>query len=82
VDRCRVFLPIYCGDYFQRPFCQWELQLAVIRDPVGQQRIVVPVIIEPVNLPAYCRLIQGIDLAQQNTMPRLRETLEEILSRQ
>lgn len=80
VDRCRVFLPVYCSDYFRRPFCQWELQLAVIRDPVGQKRIILPLIVEPVELPAYCRLIQGLDLIQRSVMPLLRGVLDEILS--
>jgi hypothetical protein len=38
VESCRVFLPVYCGDYFRRPFCQWELQLAIARDPLGEKR--------------------------------------------
>jgi hypothetical protein len=59
VSKCRVFLPIYCQDYFMSTFCAWELQLALLRDPTGDKRIVMPLVLEDVQYPNYCKLIQG-----------------------
>jgi len=50
---------VYCRDYSRSDFCQWELQLAIIRDPIGKDRIVIPIMIEPVDLPPYCALTQA-----------------------
>jgi len=76
VDECRVFLPVFCGDFFHSDFCQWELQLAVKRDPIGAKRIVVPVMIEAVPLPRYCSLIQFVDA----TRIRVKDQITDILS--
>ena len=59
VHRCRVFLPVYCEEYFQSDYCQWELQLALIRDPIGRKRIVVPIRLGSVALPSYCAVDPG-----------------------
>jgi len=66
VSQCRIFLPIYCSEYFDSMFCEYELQLAVIRDPMGKKRIVTPLMIEPVSLPNYCSLIQAINIEGLN----------------
>lgn len=58
VMRCRLFIPVFCPPYFRSDFCQWELQLAITRDPTGQKRIVLPVMLEESELPAFCKLIQ------------------------
>ena len=60
VDACRVFIPIYCPEYFDSRFCQWELQLAFTRDPTGAQNIIGPIEVAPVERPSFCRLIQAI----------------------
>ena len=64
ITRCRVFLAVYCDDYFRSDFCQWELQLAVVRDPTGARGIIVPVALDEAPLPDYCKLIQAQSAAQ------------------
>jgi len=74
VERCRVLLAVYCADYFKSPFCQWELQLAITRDPIGQNGVILPLWLEKTPLPAYCKLIHvEIDSADAST--RFADTL-------
>jgi hypothetical protein len=61
IERCRLFLAVYCPEYFMSDFCQWELQLALVRDPIGRKGIVAPILLESVELPSYCKLIQAAD---------------------
>jgi hypothetical protein len=75
VDRCRVFLPVYCEEYFRSDYCQWEFQLALVRDPLGRKRIVIPVMLGPVELPAYSLLIQAEDATRPDFFERLVEAL-------
>jgi len=79
VSNCRVFLPIYSRPYFESDFCQWELQLAVVRDPTGRKRIIIPLILEEVELPAYCRLIQAEMAANNELQHRLLAALASVL---
>lgn len=79
IQRCRIFLPVYCADYFQRPFCEWELQLAFTRDPVGKQRIIIPLAIESVEPPFFCRNIQTIDGVAGDPWSVLHPVLNQIL---
>lgn len=79
VDECRVFLPVYCPEFFRSEFCQWELQLAVKRDPIGAKRIVVPMMIEHVPLPQYCSLIQHTDATEMNVKERIVDILASVL---
>jgi hypothetical protein len=79
VDGCRVFLPVYCPEFFRSDFCQWELQLAVRRDPTGNKRIVVPIMVEPVPLPRYCSLIQHFDAAGMNVKERIVDIVSKVL---
>jgi hypothetical protein len=78
VAGCRVFVPIYCPEYFDSEFCVWELQLALIRDPTGRKRIVVPFEIDAVELPPYCALIQAVRPPCDAFREVLRKTLESI----
>jgi len=80
VENSLVVLPVYCPDYFQRPFCQWELQLAIARDPVGERRIVVPLLIEQVEPPGFCRLIQAVDATSGNPQSAMLTVLREIFA--
>jgi hypothetical protein len=79
VGRCRVFLPVYCDEYFRSEFCQWELQLAIVRDPLGRKRIVIPVKLGAVVLPAYSVLIQAEDATSSDFFERLVQTLAQAL---
>ena len=79
VEECRVFVPLYCPEFFRSDFCQWELQLAVMRDPIGAKRIVVPMMIERVPLPPYCSLIQHIDATRMNVRESIVDMLGEVL---
>ncbi len=60
VNSCRLFIPVYGPDYFGSDFCQWELMQAIVRDPTGQRRIVLPVMMQETALPNYCALIQSL----------------------
>jgi hypothetical protein len=79
IQRCRIFLPVYCADYFQRPFCEWELQLALTRDPVGEKRIIIPLAIELVEPPFFCRNIQAVDGTAGDPWPALQPVLKQLL---
>ena len=79
VAGCRVFLPVYCDEYFRSEYCQWELQLALVRDPLGRKRIVIPVMIGEVALPSYSVLIQAEDATSPEFFERLVQVLSEIL---
>ena len=79
VDHCRVFLPVYCEEYFQSDYCQWELQLALVRDPLGRRRIVVPVMLGPVAMPSYSVLIQAEDATRPDFLERLVRVLAHIV---
>jgi hypothetical protein len=79
VHTCRVFLPVYCEEYFRSDFCQWELQLALARDPVGRKRIVIPIQLGSVARPSYCRLIQVEDAERPEFFDRLNRVLAEVL---
>jgi hypothetical protein len=81
VMNCRLFLPIYCPAYFRSDFCQWELQLAMTRDPTGRKRIIAPVMLEPTELPAYCRLIQAQVDVDPTTCQRIVELADELLGK-
>jgi hypothetical protein len=80
VMACRLFLPIYCPAYFRSDFCQWELQLAVTRDPTGRKRIIAPFVLEPATLPAYCRLIQAQDVGALGAKERIVRLVNDRLS--
>jgi hypothetical protein len=79
VARCRVFVPVYCADYFCSDFCQWELQLALTRDPTGRKRVVLPLQLEPVALPDYCSLVQAEDATRPDYPSRFLAVLEAVL---
>jgi len=81
VANCRVFLPVYSRPYFESDFCQWELQLAVVRDPTGRKRIVIPLILEEVELPAYCSLIQAEMATKDWMQKRLLDALAKVLDK-
>lgn len=71
VAQCRLFIPIYCPEYFASDFCQWELQLALVRDPIGRAGLVAPILLEPVELPPYCALIQADSAAREDVGSRV-----------
>lgn len=73
VAECRLFIPIYCPEYFASDFCQWELQLALVRDPIGRAGLVVPILLEPIELPPYCALIQADSAAREDVGRRVVE---------
>jgi hypothetical protein len=79
VDRCRVFMPVYCEEYFRSDYCQWELQLALVRDPLGRKRVVIPVMLDPVAMPSYCVLIQAEDATRPDFLERLVQALAQIV---
>jgi TIR domain len=79
VHDCQVFLAVYCDDYFRSSFCQWELQLAVIRDPLATQKILAPVSIEPVTLPPYCAHIQAHSVTRGSASSEIPRIVEEML---
>jgi len=79
VKKCRIFLPVYCQDYFRSDFCQWELQLALTRDPTGKRRIVIPFMIEKIDLPDYCSLIQTNSADEDCVERKLVNVLGEVL---
>ena len=79
VDRCRVFLPVYCEEYFRSEYCQWELQLALVRDPMGRKRLVIPVMLDQVAMPSYCALIQAEDATRSDFIERLSQVLAQII---
>jgi hypothetical protein len=81
VNTCHVFLPVYCEEYFRSDFCQWELQLALLRDPAGRRRIVIPVQLGAVSRPSYCELIQVEDAERSDFLDRLDRVLNEVLPR-
>lgn len=75
VQGCRAFVAVYCAEYFQSEFCQWELQLALARDPLGRRGIVVPLFAERVDLPAYCSLVQAETIAGDRLPDRVLTTI-------
>jgi hypothetical protein len=79
VDQCRVFLPVYCEEYFRSEYCQWELQLAIVRDPLGRKRVLVPAMLGPVVLPSYSILIQAEDATRSDFFERLIQILGQAL---
>ncbi len=79
VHTCRVFLPVYCEEYFRSDFCQWELQLALARDTLGRRRIVIPVQLAAASWPSYCKLIQAEDAGRADFFDRLDRLLNEVL---
>jgi TIR domain len=81
VMHCRLFLPIYCPAYFRSDFCQWELQLALTRDPTGNKRIIAPIMMEPTLLPAYCRLIQASTFCDATIGPQIVALVHELLGK-
>ena len=80
ITRCRVFLAVYCDDYFRSDFCQWELQLAVVRDPTGARGIIVPVALDEAPLPDYCKLVRAQSAAQPGFPEDLLRVLRQVLS--
>ncbi len=79
VMNCRLFIPVYCPLYFQSDFCQWELQLALTRDPTGRRRIIAPILLEPIELPSYCCLIQAQLSTENDFTNRLLKMVNQIL---
>jgi hypothetical protein len=69
IAECRHFLAICCKAYFNTPYCKWELQKAFMRDPAGEKRIMVPVMIENVGLPEFCNNIQCIKVYNAKDLP-------------
>lgn len=76
---CRVFLTVYCPDFFRSDFCQWELQIAITRDPIGTKRIVTPLLLEPVQIPPYCSVIQCTDATKLDVREGIVGIVEELL---
>lgn len=76
VQGCRAFVAVYCPEYFQSEFCQWELQLALARDPIGRRGIVVPLFAERVELPAYCSLVQAETIMNDRLPDRVLRSIE------
>lgn len=61
IQACRYFIPVYSDIYFQKPMCQWELQQAWKRDPVGNQGILMPILLDrQARVPELYQLIQYI----------------------
>lgn len=80
VGACRAFVAVYSAEYFRSDFCQWELQLALARDPIGRKGIVLPLMLEPVTIPAYCALIQAADATQPGAAERLLRSVEQAVT--
>jgi len=80
VGACDVFLAVYCEDYFRSQFCQWELQLALLRDPNGEKRIVVPFMLEKLQPPNYCVLVHALDLTGKDADKEIVRVLDDIFS--
>jgi hypothetical protein len=79
VNACRVFIPVYCPEYFLSDFCQWELMQAIVRDPVGARRIVIPVMMGETVLPDYCKLIQAMPVERPDFQEQLMEIVRDVL---
>jgi hypothetical protein len=61
-DECRVFLPVFCDEYWQSPFCKWEWGIAFRRDPAGEKGLIVPVLLDGAPLPPECAHVQAADI--------------------
>src|SRR6266704_362610 len=57
----RSVVVLLSPEYTSSPICRAELFHALGRDPDGQAKIVLPVLVEPVQLPDALRLIQYLD---------------------
>lgn len=73
---CRVFLPVFCEEYWQSAFCKWEWGIAFRRDPSGEQGLIVPVLLDGSSLPAECAHVQAADVRR----PDFREILLSALA--
>jgi hypothetical protein len=78
VAGCRLFVAVYCPEYFASDFCQWELQLALVRDPVGSRGILAPIIVAPVSLPGYCSLVQATTVSESGAARWLAEVAARV----
>jgi hypothetical protein len=63
IEKAKVFIPVYTEAFFQSDFCEWELQLALTQDPIGQFNKILPVSFNSPKVPSYCSLIQISDLS-------------------
>ena len=61
-------MPIYSPQFFSSDFCQWELQQAITRDPIGKRGRIRPIVYQPTDLPAYCSLIQAKELTSESQL--------------
>ena len=43
LESSRKFVPVYSTIYFSKPMCKWELHQAFTRDPIGDLRILCPI---------------------------------------
>jgi hypothetical protein len=60
----RAVVILLSPDYISSHFCMGELYHATGRDPDGHVKIVLPVLLRPVQLPNVVRLIQYLDAGQ------------------
>lgn len=80
VANSRVFLPIFCEEYFRSKFCKWELRLALKRDPSGEEGHILPILLHPMTLPEECSLINYEDATREGYWERVLEVLKARLS--
>src|SRR5689334_22624562 len=51
IDDADRFIAVYSPSYFKSDFCLAELYAAFARDPIGEYRFLVPVLVEPCKVP-------------------------------
>jgi hypothetical protein len=80
VEGSRIFLAVYCPEYFRSDWCQWELETVCVRDPRGKQGLLLPLMVDPVTVPPTCKLIQSLDASREGFWEQLWPVLEARLN--
>jgi hypothetical protein len=76
LERCRVFIPVYCHEYFTSDFCRWELSKAAMRDPLAINGFITPVRLDDVDVPLAVSHIESLDARGEDFQARLLARLE------
>jgi hypothetical protein len=78
IEKSRRIIPVYSASFFASEMCRFELDQAVMRDPMGYRETTVPVLIDAnaANaIPGEAKQLQFLDTAAQGWFDRLAKHL-------
>ncbi len=81
LDQANHVIPIFSPHYFAKPYCLMELYAAIVDDPIGEKRLVIPIRTHECEVPRLFKPLVYIDFVNKDEPTRRQLLLDALGTR-